>query len=236
MNVRRGFPLSKRLAAAAELIRGGEGVTDVGTDHAYLPAYLVISGKCPRMLACDVGEEPLKNAEKTLAEYGLRDKIELRLSDGLQNVSPEEAREIVICGMGGTLIARILTAAPWVRRPGTHLVLQPMTHLEDVRQYLCENGFSSMEERCVQDGGRTYCFISAVWTGEHRKNDLGYYYFGELLGKTGPAEKITEKQLRRLQTRVACLDAAGIRREEADRLRDALAYYERKRHEDSGDL
>ena len=226
-----GVPLTKRLSVAASLLSGGDGVVDIGTDHAYLPAYLVLSGKCPHVLACDVGEKPLANAEKTLREFALQDRIEPRISDGLQNVSPDEAREISVCGMGGTLIARILTAAPWIRRPGMHLVLQPMTHLEDVHACLCKNGFRIEREPCVQEGRRVYCFVDAVFDGQTRPDDPGYFYFGELIGQDGPARHVVQKQLMRLQKRIACLEAAGIRPEEASYLKEAVVYYERNRHE-----
>ena len=111
------FDPGRRLAAAAQLVRGGGSIADIGTDHAYLPAFLILTGKCTRALACDIGKGPLLSAERALRRLGLTEKIGLRLSDGLAEVSPEEADEIAVCGMGGTLIARILSDAPWIRRP-----------------------------------------------------------------------------------------------------------------------
>ena len=141
--------LGPRLHCAASFVRCRTKITDIGTDHAYLPAYLVEQGIADCVLACDIGVMPLKNAENTVKSRSLEDRISLRISDGLKEVSPDEADEIIICGMGGTLMAEILEAAPWIKRRGMHLILQPMTHSEDVRKFLISNGFSVTEERFV---------------------------------------------------------------------------------------
>ena len=159
--------LSSRLSCAASMVRCRTNITDIGTDHAYLPAYLILSGKCDSALACDIGIMPLENAKKTVEKYSLHNKITLRVSDGLKEVSPDEADEITICGMGGNLISDILAAAPWIKRDGMHLILQPMTHSEDVRKFLYENGFVIDEEKFVIDNKKVYCCISAVYSGEY---------------------------------------------------------------------
>ena len=218
--------LSPRLAAAAKLLDGGKTVADVGTDHAYIPAYLIQSGKCTCAIASDIGEMPLENARKTLQKYGLESVVLLRLSDGLKNIRPEEAEEICICGMGGTLIAEILTAAPWVCRPGMHRVLQPMTHSEDVRAYLCQNGFAVRREVCVTESDRrVYCCISADWTGQSAPVPDGFLYFGTLLGQEGDARVFARKQYLRVKKRADALSAAGVHPEEAAMLRRVIGYY-----------
>ena len=218
--------LRPRLAAAASLVDGSGKVVDVGTDHAYLPVWLIQNGKCRHVLASDVGVLPLGNAEKTLRRCGLETAVSLRISDGLKNIRPEEADEIVICGMGGTLIAQILNDAPWIRRPEMRLVLQPMTHGEDVRRYLCENGFSIRKELCVTEApNRVYCCIGAIWTGERQPSSPGYYYFGTLLHAPGAAQIYVRKQLDRIVTRADALAQARRYPEEEAMLREAIAYY-----------
>ena len=140
--------LRPRLKTAAELVRGGKTVADIGTDHAYLPAWLLLNGVAPYVIACDVGELPLRNAAETVRIYHLTGRIELRLSDGLRSVSPEEYGEVTVCGMGGTLIAEILEKAALPE--DVRLVLQPMTHVEDVRAWLCRRGFAIEREVCVK--------------------------------------------------------------------------------------
>ena len=148
--------LSERLAAAATLVRDGVRIVDVGTDHAYLPAELVMSGKVTHAIACDIGEGPLDNARETVERFSLGGKIELRLSDGLEKVSPDEIDDVLICGMGGELIARILAASDWVFDGEKHLVLQPMSPADDLRVWLCENGFSSRTSLlCARCAGST---------------------------------------------------------------------------------
>lgn len=221
--------LSPRLKCAADMVRKNRNTVDIGTDHAYLPVYLVQNGITGRVLACDIGEKPLENAKKTVSLCYLEDKISLRISDGLKNVNPCEAEEILICGMGGTLISEILSAAPFIKTPGVHLILQPMTHCEDVRLFLCKNGFSVTQEKCAADAGRLYCCISAEYTGRACLPDCGYHYFGSLM-QQGENELIfAEKQYKKICKRLSALTKAGIEGDETERLAQAKTYYETRR-------
>ena len=217
--------LSARLQAAASLVHGGGRLVDVGTDHAYLPLYLIETGKIKNAIASDIGEGPLANARKTLISSNAEDKITLRLSDGLKSFSPEETDEIVICGMGGNLIDEILSAAPWICRPGMHLVLQPMTHSEDVRRCLCLHGFEIQHEFCIEDKGRVYLVMDAVWKDVPGHKEDGYYYFGSLIGQIGPAEKYIRGQLEWVKTRLCALREAQRYPEEQALLSRVLDYY-----------
>lgn len=207
--------LPNRLQTAADLTRADRLTADVGTDHGYLPAFLVMSGKTQRAIASDIGKGPLANAEKTVKEYGLEKNIALILSDGLQNI-PHETQEIVIAGMGGTLIAEILSAAPWVRNDSVHLVLQPMTHSYDVRKFLCENEFMIDTEKTCADAGRTYLVISAYFSGKNEEKDEFYYYFGDTVGaETETDRAYLQKQLRYLSSRYEGLQKTGNESEAA---------------------
>ena len=220
--------LGIRLRAAASFVRGCGVLADIGTDHAYLPVFLIQSGLASHVIASDIGEGPLGNAKKTVEAYGLTDAVELRLSNGLQQYMPNEVNEILICGMGGNLIEEILTAAPWVKSPNMHLVLQPMTHAEDVRRYLCENGFEIEKELAVADGGRVYLQLSALWTGQKKNYPVGYYYFGSLLHQNDAAQTIVKKQLKRVKTRLSSLMKVGRNPEEQALLSLVLEYYEKE--------
>ena len=98
--------LDDRLKSVASLVRNGKRVADIGTDHGYLVAYLVENNICPCGIAADLRKGPLENARQTVIQQGLSDKIELILSDGLENISPDSCDDIVIAGMGGNLIAK----------------------------------------------------------------------------------------------------------------------------------
>lgn len=217
--------LRPRLLSAASLLEPHRLTVDIGTDHAYLPAYLIQSRILDSMLACDIGIKPLENAAATIEQYGLAERIELRVSDGLKNVSPSEVDQISICGMGGNLIVEILSAAEWIRRDGMCLVLQPMTHFEDVREYLCLNGFRVVKEVCVRDTGRLYCCIKAVYDGVNRKPSPGYCYFGEIRGNTPEEQDYIRKQISRVRTRAEALRSADRFPEEEALLRQVIDYY-----------
>ncbi len=219
--------LGPRLLCAASMVRCRTKIVDIGTDHAYLPAYLVENGIADGVLACDIGFMPLKNAENTVKSHSLGDKIMLRISDGLKEVSPEEADEIIICGMGGTLISDILSSADWVKRKGMHLILQPMTHSEDVRRYLTGNGFCISEEKFVADSGKFYCCISADFDGKYREADEGFCHFGYLPPKDEIHTHYVNKQLHRIDIKLGALKDREEAKEEYERLLAIRDYYEK---------
>lgn len=154
--------LDKRLQLCAEFVRGTK-VCDVGTDHAYLAAELLSSGKCISAVASDINEKPLAAARDTLAKAGVSDKAEVILSDGLKNVPEKGITDIVIAGMGGELIARILSECGWL--DGKNLILQPMSRAEFLIDRLCGNGFEILAQRAVSDGKFLYTVINAVKNG-----------------------------------------------------------------------
>ena len=143
--------LSLRLSTAASLVRDGAVVADVGTDHAYLPIALCLSGRAERAIASDINEGPILRARAHIAEYGLSERIQTMRCDGLTGLEPYAPTDILILGMGGELIADILRRAPWTKDARVRLVLQPMTHPEVVRRFLCENGYAIVEERLVHE-------------------------------------------------------------------------------------
>ena len=160
-----------RLSLCAEMVREGSRLADIGTDHGYLPIELCQSEKIPSALACDINPLPLKSAEENITKFSLGKIIKTRLSDGLNEVSADEVDDVVIAGMGGELIRDILSAAPWVKSAEKHLVLQPMTHHEDLVKWLYENGFSLDAQKAVLDEGKYYTVISAFYSGEQRLCD-----------------------------------------------------------------
>ena len=169
-----------RLSLCAKMVREGSRLADIGTDHGYLPIALCRSGKIPSALACDINPLPLQSAHENIAKYNLSDKIETRLSDGLQKIHPDEASDIVIAGMGGELIRDILVAASWVKDREKHLVLQPMTRHEDLVKWLYESGFCIKRQEAVLDEGKYYTVISAHYTGETQACDLYTAIVGKL--------------------------------------------------------
>ena len=131
--------LTPRLRLLADWVPPGARLADVGTDHAYLPVWLVQNGVCPAAIAADLRPGPLEAARRHVAAAGLEDRISLRLGDGLAPVFPGEADDIVIAGMGGETIAAILSAADWLADARLRLVLQPMSRAEETRRGLLKN-------------------------------------------------------------------------------------------------
>lgn len=171
------------------MVRPGSVAADIGTDHAYLPASLILNGICPRALACDLRKGPLSNAAKTVAAYGLEGKITLRLSDGFDEIEPFEADDFIICGMGGTLMTELVSRAYWLKDPAKRLILQPQSHAEDIRGYLIHNGFKILYEDACTDSGKLYCAMAAEFTGEEREFSAAYPYTGELPKCSKPEAK-----------------------------------------------
>ncbi len=224
--------IGPRLLCAASMVRCRSKIVDIGTDHAYLPSYLILNGKAEDVLACDIGLMPLKNAEKTVNKFCLHENIKLRISDGLKSVSPDEADEIIICGMGGNLIVDILSAAPWIKRESIHLILQPMTHSEDVRYFLCNNGFEIDNEIFVTDNKKVYCCISAIYTGSVASIDPGFCYFGFLPESNIEADIYADSRIRRVNVKLEALRNSSPGCSEIAELEYLKEYYEKRKMND----
>lgn len=154
--------LSKRLQAVADLVSDGLVVADVGTDHGYIPIYLIETKKTPKAFAMDVNKGPLLRAEEHIREHGLHDLIETRLSDGVSALQPGECECVVIAGMGGALTVKILEEGKEVFRNLKEFVLQPQSELQKVREYLCQNAYCIVEENMVLDDGKYYPMFRVV--------------------------------------------------------------------------
>ena len=171
-----------RLLTIANCVRRGCVAADIGTDHGYLAVYLVQNGIAKHVFACDINEGPLSNAQATIKKYGLGDHIETRLSNGLEKIAPNECSDIIIAGMGGELIASILSDAQWVKSKDINLCLQPMTKADALRKFLCENSFVITDETAVAVSGKIYTCMCVTY-GNIKEYDELYYYIGELKNK-----------------------------------------------------
>ena len=169
--------LSQRLSSVASMVTAGNCLADVGTDHGYVPIYLYERNIIPRAIAMDVNKGPLERAALHIAESGMKEAIETRLSDGLTALKPGEADSVVIAGMGGPLIIRILSAHPEVTESLKELILQPQSEISEVRIWLYEQGYEIAEEHMVFEDGKYYPMFKAVKNPEAEKlTDLEYKY------------------------------------------------------------
>ena len=138
------------------MVQSGSRVADIGTDHGYLGIYLLQSGAARHVIACDLRKDPLENARRNAKLFGVDGEMELRLSDGLEKILPDEVDTVVMAGMGGDLIQKILSQCPWRKREGLQFILQPQSAGNVLRRWLCEDGFEIRREEPVQDGHFLY--------------------------------------------------------------------------------
>ncbi|MHB1125760.1 MAG: tRNA (adenine(22)-N(1))-methyltransferase [Bacillota bacterium] len=153
--------LSRRLASIASYIEPGSTVADIGTDHAYLPVYLVETRVCPRAVAVEINKGPWQSALDQVHARGLQSEVSVRLGDGLQVVRPGEVNTVIIAGMGGGTMRRIMEVSPEVLEEVKRLVLQPMNDTGELRRWLLDNGWSLVEEDLVMEDGRFYEIVIA---------------------------------------------------------------------------
>lgn len=158
--------LSKRLRAAADLVRQDAYIADVGTDHAYLPIALCLEERVRGAVASDINEGPILRAREHISAYGFDTRINTVLADGLDKISSYEPTDILILGMGGELIVNIISRASFLKNETIRLILQPMTHPEILRSFLLKNGYSIVDEALVLEEKKVYQIICAEYTGK----------------------------------------------------------------------
>ena len=159
------YTLSHRLRTILDMIPKYDTLCDVGCDHGYLPIEALKKGICLHAYALDVRKGPLDRAKENISREGLSDSVTIRLSDGLSAMRPSEAEVIVIAGMGGPLMERILTEGMAVIKEASLLVLAPQSHLYDFRCFLKSQNFGLKEERLIKDEGKYYHIMAVTLKG-----------------------------------------------------------------------
>lgn len=180
--------LTPRLQAAADLIDYADSVIDIGTDHGYLPIYLLKTGKVKAACAADIRKGPLENAKENIVNGGV--DCECVLSDGFKNICKKYSLAC-ICGMGGETIVNIITEGKDIT-PDT-LILQPMTGADKLRKFLYENGYGITDEAFVTEGEKVYCIIKAKKTGVNIPFTYSDLFLGKIRPKTEGYRKWKEK-------------------------------------------
>ena len=205
--------LDSRLETALTYLRKGKVMADIGTDHAYLPIFSVLSGVSRSALASDINKGPCNRADRNVRDYGLSDKISVICCDGLVKAREFSPDDIVIFGMGGELIAKIIDEAPFVKNENIRLILQPMTKSEVLREYLAKNGFNIAGETLSEADGRQYCTICAEFDGEVREFDEVEYLLGKFNLENNLEnpifEKIVERNIKATEIKIAGKEKAG---------------------------
>ena len=188
--------LSKRLQAVADLVSEGQIVADVGTDHGYIPIYLLETKKCEKAIAMDINKGPLLRAKEHIAEHGLNQKIQVKLSDGVKALSAGECDCVVVAGMGGALAVKIMEEGREVFKSLREFVLQPQSELAKVRQYLWENEYCVIAEDMVLEDGKFYPMMKVKSGSSNPYTQVELRYGRELLMQKHPILKIfLEKEM-----------------------------------------
>ena len=175
--------LSKRMQMNADLVPKGSSLADIGCDHGYVSIYLAGENRCRKIVAMDVNEGPLAIAERNIRRSFLQERISCRLSDGLQALMPNEVDTVLIAGMGGMLICRILQAEPEVLSGIGTLILQAQSDQAAVRRTIWKLGFFIEEEQICEEDGKYYFALRAVRGREHVPYTEEECTYGRLLPK-----------------------------------------------------
>ena len=228
------LPISKRLLLCADMVPLCGTVADVGTDHGYLGIHLLQSGKCTHVIAADLREKPLASARANAAAFGIPTAaahsvrhgeatggMSFVRSDGLQNIEPGSFDVLVLAGMGGDLIARILADSPWLDGGPYTLILQPQSAANDLRRWLGERRWSIDRERLVRDGRFLYT-VMAVRPGQGRPLTPGEQYVSPALRREN--DPLYEQFLARMR-RALELTVQGITQSADPDDRERAAYY-----------
>ena len=231
--------LSERLTAIAEMVTEGNRLVDVGCDHGYLPVYLMLQHKIPGAIATDVGKGPLARAQEHIAQYHMESYIETRLCNGLSEIRSGEGDTLVIAGMGGPLMERILSEGRHALPGFQELILQPQSDIPHFRRFVMQNGYQIIQEEMILEEGKFYPIMKAVqYEGEgpavwSREEEM----FGRLLlERKHPVLKLYLERELRIRSEIseqlesASGDAAKKRRmeveEEKQLILTALKRYE----------
>jgi tRNA (adenine22-N1)-methyltransferase len=243
--------LSLRLQAVADMVTDGRSVADIGCDHGYVSIYLYQQKQCPKVIAMDVKNGPLERAKANIEKYGLNDYIEVRLSDGASALQEGEVDTLLLAGMGGRLIIRILEQGFAHLGTDFELVLQPQSEIFLVRAFLRQQGMEITDEQMVLDEGKYYAVIKAqpaekaktenqkkqeAWKNPENRKGRTYRrivedYFGPVLLQKHPA--VFEAFLKKEWEKTKWLLTQVTGQERLDELTEYLSYVEEAMQESS---
>ncbi len=170
------LPISDRLLACAGFVSPGSRIADVGCDHGYLSIHLLTNGIAQSCIASDINEQPLLSAVRNAEKYGVRDKMEFYISDGVRNI-PRDFDTLICAGMGADTMVSILEAAPWLKSEQYRLILQCQSKTPTLRRYLSNNGWRITEESVLRDGKFLYTVMEVYYEPDYPRLTDGELYF-----------------------------------------------------------
>ena len=215
--------LSPRLQTIADFVPHGAKCADIGTDHGYIPVYLVQNGICTSVIASDINKGPSESAIRSGQYYGVDDKIRYICAPGLDGILKGEVDTIIIAGMGGETIIQILQDAPWLDESIT-LILQPQSKIELLQRYLSLRGFVPDKAKLVKDAGKLYLAFRATILDAVCDD-----YFLNLLDDDELKNEYIDSHLKQLKVRAHGLKTAGKENEEYFEIQKKIEYLSSKR-------
>lgn len=202
-------PLSARLQACADLVKPGDRVADIGCDHGYLGIHLLTKGVARSVIAADINEMPLQSAVRNANKYGLQEKIQFYLSDGVKSI-PRDFDTLVCAGMGADTMISILESAPWLKDSKYRLILQCQSRRPELRKYLYDNGYAIRSETLARDGKFIYPITEVIYSPAEKLTPGGYHISPALLeSKSDLLPAFYERVVDGLKTTVAGLSNNG---------------------------
>lgn len=219
--------LSRRLLAVANFVSDGRSVADIGCDHGYVSIYLIKERHCQKVIAMDVNEGPLLHAKANIKKYGFEDKIETRLSDGTKALNQGEVDTLLMAGMGGRLMKRILAEGFENLGRFEELILQPQSEVAELRGYLRETGYAIVDEDFIIEEGKFYPIIKAQIADCSTKNNASAKneqeeledLFGPVLLKKRPEDFLSYLEIQKEKTETVLLKVTQ------DERKEELKYY-----------
>lgn len=154
--------LSPRLRMVADMVPFCERIIDIGTDHAFVPIYLIARERCSRAIASDINKGPALAAERNIRQYQMEDQISVAVGDGLGAIQPTGRDCVVIAGMGGYEILSILAKSPVIARA---VILQPQKSFRELRAFLAKEGYEIRKETIAKEQERYYIGMLVIHTG-----------------------------------------------------------------------
>jgi tRNA (adenine22-N1)-methyltransferase len=215
--------LTPRLALIASKVRKGKIICDIGTDHAYLPVFLVKSGISPFAIAADVRVGPLQKAKQTIGKYDAFDKVKTVLSNGFSEIDKNSFDDAIIAGMGGELIAEILKAAPFLKERDRTLILQPMTSAYELRKYLTENDFEILDEEIAKEDEKLYNVMVAKAGKTKNYSEIDFVFGKKLKKRNGELERLYLDKLINEYEKIIIGLEKGKLAEKAEKAKEILA-------------
>lgn len=211
--------LSNRLSAVAALVKEGSFIADIGTDHGYIPIFLMKEGRIRGAVAADINPGPLRRAQQHIADCGLEDRIEVRLSDGLKEIAPGKVDTMIAAGMGGGLMMRILDEGKETADSLKYCILQPQSEVRKVRKYLTLHGWLIESEDMVEEDHKFYPMMRALQGRTEDYSEYEYIYGKKLLQMRHPVLKKYLLREKKLQEEIICrLEVYGESRSAQKRL------------------